>query len=301
MNASTLLRYVLAIVGIGLATMAVWSARSRGTGGGSPPPPGVTTPFAEAAGSPRILAEGRLTTYPGAQVVLSSEVNGVVTNILVAEKSRVQAGELIAEIQADDVYASWEEARARRAEIESETALAALEVKRGRSLAQTGAITPQELDRLEKALDTLQARRTTAEVQVQRLEITRAKTRIRAPFPGVILARHIHAGEVVAAGTPIVTLVDLNRVRVEAEVDEYDAGRVEVGADAVIRAEGYADQWPGRVEEIPDVVVSRTLHPEDPAQPSDVRVLRVKVALTGPCPLKLGQRVELEIRCPQTR
>ena len=76
-----------------------------------------------------------------------------------------------------------------------------------------------------------------------------------------------------------------------------------LGAPVTISSEGYGDAtWKGHVEEIPDAVTSRRLKPQDPARPSDTRVLLVKVALDGPIPVKLGQRVEVEVqtdRAPQ--
>jgi HlyD family secretion protein len=88
----------------------------------------------------------------------------------------------------------------------------------------------------------------------------------------------------------------LARVRVEAEVDEYDTARVALGARVAIIAEGYTDaSWRGTIEEIPDTVVGRRIRPEDPGRPIDARVLPVKIALGEPTPLKLGQRVEVEI------
>jgi multidrug resistance efflux pump len=85
-------------------------------------------------------------------------------------------------------------------------------------------------------------------------------------------------------------------MRIEAEVDEFDAGRVALGSEVNVRAEGYDNQqWRGRVEEIPDAVVQRKLKPQDPGKPTDTRVLLVKVELLEPTPLKLGQRVEVDI------
>ena len=49
------------------------------------------------------------------------------------------------------------------------------------------------------------------------------------------------------------------------------------------------------MEEIPDAVVGRRLKPQDPGKPEDTRVLLVKIALSEPTPLKLGQRVEIRI------
>jgi hypothetical protein len=83
---------------------------------------------------------------------------------------------------------------------------------------------------------------------------------------------------------------------VETEVDEFDLGKLTLGAQAVVTAEGFPDRsWVGRVEQIPDLVGPRKLKPQDPGKPSDTRVLLVKVALTEPTPLKLGQRVEVAL------
>lgn len=291
----TFVRLGALLLAIALLGALAWQARTLRSVRGADPaaPPSAVAPDPPA----RVLAEGRLETRPGARVTVSSEVAGVLTNIVVQEKSRLRAGDPIATIKSDDVYASLMEARARVLELDSEILLATAELRRGEALAQTAAVTRQELDRLTQSLATLEARRTTAGVTVQRLEITLAKTRIAAPIDGVVVARYVHPGEVVNAGTPIVTLADLDRTWIEAEVDEFDAARVRVGATALVRAEGYTETWRGRVEEIPDTVNRRVLHPQDPARPSDVRVLLVKVALTEPTPLKLGQRAEVEIAC----
>src|SRR5262249_53505680 len=120
--------------------------------------------------------------------------------------------------------------------------------------------------------------------------------RIVAPIDGVVIAKRVQSGETVDAGAALVELADLSRVRVEAEVDEYDAGRVSVGAPVAVQAEGFDGRsWSGRVEEVPDAVSGRRLKPQDPGRPQDTRVLIVKVALAESTPLKLGQRVEVEI------
>jgi len=88
-------------------------------------------------------------------------------------------------------------------------------------------------------------------------------------------------------------------VRVEAEVDEFDIGRVRLGQDVKITAECFRNQsWRGVVEEIPDAVTEKALKPLDPGRPSDSRVLRVKIAFKELTPLRLGQRVEVEITQP---
>ena len=117
-----------------------------------------------------------------------------------------------------------------------------------------------------------------------------------APIGGVVIFRHVDPGETVTPGSPLVTIVDLSRLRVEAEVDEFDIAGIALGG---ARRRSWPRDIPGaldgQVEEIPYAVVSRQTRPDDPGRPADTRVLRVKVAFREPNPLKLGQHVEVEI------
>lgn len=130
---------------------------------------------------------------------------------------------------------------------------------------------------------------------MRRLEALLGKTVITAPIDGVVIARGVHAGETVAAGDELVTIANLDRTRVEAEVDEFDVARVTLGAPVDVTAEGFERAWRGTIEEIPDAVVNRRLKPQDPSKPIDTRVLLVKVAFAEETPLKLGQRVEVRM------
>jgi multidrug efflux pump subunit AcrA (membrane-fusion protein) len=122
------------------------------------------------------------------------------------------------------------------------------------------------------------------------------KTRIVSPIDGIIVARFVQPGETIEAMTSVVKVVDLSRLRIEAEVDEFDTGRVALNDEVIVVAEGFPGVvWKGQVEEIPDAVVARRISPEDPSRPIDTRILAVKIALIGPTPLKLGQRVEVTI------
>jgi RND family efflux transporter MFP subunit len=243
-----------------------------------------------------VTAEGRLVTYPGAQVVVATDLAGTLSRLHVREKDRVRKGAILAELRSDDLQAELAEQRAKVAEAEADIRFADVNVERAERLLAAKVGTQDTADRTRSNRDAAHARKQTAEAAVLRLQAVLAKTRLTAPIDGVILERSAQAGEHLEAGMPLVTIADLERTRVEAEVDEFDAGRVALGAPVLVRAEGYDRQvWKGKVEEIPDVVVSRRLKPQDPGRPSDTRVLLVKIALAGPTPLKLGQRVEVEI------
>ena len=250
---------------------------------------------ASSAGTPRVVAEGRVVTYPGAEVTVGTDVAGTVETLAVEEKEAVRAGQVIATIKADDVRAALAVARARVGEADADIRLFAAEVARARHLFQEDVGSKQAWDKAERDLDSARARLASAAAEVRRLEALVGKTVITAPISGVVITRHVHAGETVDAGEAIVTVADLSRTRVEAEIDEYDTARMRLGASVDVSAEGFGRTWRGTIEEIPDAVVNRRLKPQDPAKPIDTRVLLVKVAFAEPTPLKLGQRVEVKI------
>lgn len=281
----------LALLGILLTAYAVFQIR----GGASSASARTTRPPASAADA-RIRAEGRLVAYPGAQVVVGTEFAGSLSRLLVQEKDAVRRGQVLAEIRADEQRAELAEARGRIAEARADVAFYEVEADRNLQLIKSQTVARNAVDRAVRDRDAARARLQNAIATASRIEAILDKARIVAPIDGVVLLRHVESGETVAAGDQLFTLADLSKVRVEAEVDEFDIAGVALGSEAEISAEGFATSWKGRIEEIPDSVGPRRLKPQDPGKPSDTRVLLVKVALTEPTALKLGQRVEVALR-----
>ena len=247
------------------------------------------------AEAPRVVAEGRVVTYPGAEVTVGSDVAGTIDRLNVEEKQQVRAGEVIAIIKADDVRAALSVARARVGEAQADTRLFEAEVARAQHLFREDVGSKQAWDKADRDLDSARARAASASAEVRRLEALVEKTVITAPIDGIVITRHVHAGETIESGEAIVTVADLTKTRVEAEIDEFDTARIRLGANVDVTAEGFGRTWRGTIEEIPDAVVNRRLNPQDPAKPMDTRVLLVKVAFAEPTPLKLGQRVEVRM------
>jgi RND family efflux transporter MFP subunit len=289
------------LLGLGLLAVVVLQARAAVTSGGTSSktatrPAPLGSPGAPAPPSGGVAAEGRVVAYPGAEVVVGTDLAGTIVVLSVQEKEKVRRGQLLAELRSDDHRAALQEARARVLEADADIRLAVAEVERARSLWEKSVGSRQAVDKAERDVDAARARRATAQATSDRLAAVLAKTRILSPIDGVVLARHADAGETVEAGQRLVTVADLSKTRVEAELDEFDSGQVGLHDQVRITAEGYDGQsWKGEVEEIPDTVVGRRLKPQDPGKPEDTRVLLVKIAFQEPTPLKLGQRVEIRI------
>jgi HlyD family secretion protein len=282
---------------LALGLLAVAALQARAAAGPSRKAVPAATASSEDARD-RVAAEGRVVAYPGAEVVVGTDLAGTLVQMRVQEKQAVRKGELLAELRSDDRRAELNEARARVAEADAEIRLAEADLERARSLWEKEVGSRQALDKAERDIQTARARRETARATADRLDAVLAKTRILSPIDGVVIARHAQSGETLEAGQKIATVADLSRTRVEAELDEFDAGRVALGDGVRVSAEGWDGAWRGRVEEIPDSVAGRRLKPQDPGKPEDTRVLLVKIALLEPTPLKLGQRVEIRIDKP---
>lgn len=259
------------------------------------PKPSLTPLATTASARPRVVAEGRVVTYPGAEVTVGSDVAGTIERMNVEEKQAVRKGQVLAVVKANDVRAALSVARAHVGEAEADIRLFQAEVERAKNLWQQDVGSKQAWEKAERDLDSTRARRASAIAEVERLAALVDKTVITAPIDGVVITRHLHTGETVEAGTPVVTIADLTKRRIEAEIDEYDAARIRLGASVNVNAEGYDRGWKATIEEIPDSVVNRRLNPQDPSKPIDTRVLLVKVAFAEATPLKLGQRVEVRI------
>jgi len=276
------------IVGAVLIVTAGWQAR----GAAPAAPAAVGAPAAARV----VAAEGRVVAYPGAEVKVGAERPGRLVRVVVQEGQTVHRGDLLAEIESEELRASLAEARAHVAETEAEARLADLARERRRQLFQEKIVAVHDLDQATRDLEIAQARRDTAGATVARYEAQLRKSRILAPISGTVTLRRVDEGQTVEAGDAAFTIADLSRLRVEGEAHEADAGAIAVGAPVIISAEGFPGRaWRGRVADGPDSVTLRRLKPQDPSRPTDTRILAVKVAFSEPTPLKLGTTVELKI------
>ncbi|HZV00211.1 MAG TPA: efflux RND transporter periplasmic adaptor subunit [Planctomycetota bacterium] len=273
------------------------------------------TPTAPAPTPVRIRAEGRIVARPGAKVTVGAEQSGRVVRVLVAESSEVKAGDLVAELDSELAKAELEQARSRVGQARSRVGQArsrvedakrthdylSRELERALAMAKANLLSDKDAGRARQDATNAATRVEQAESEVQqaesevaRLEIVLKKTRVVAPISGVVVQRFTSEGETLAPGAPVATIVDLARLRVEAEVDEIDAPSLGQGTPVTIVSESAPGQsWRGSVEQIPSAVVRRDLRGEETERPQDMPVLLVKIAVTEPLPLRLGQEVSV--------
>lgn len=122
------------------------------------------------------------------------------------------------------------------------------------------------------------------------------KTSIVSPISGTLIERYLDVGEVVIPEKPIAVIADTDQLRINAEVDETDAGRLQLGDLVEVRAYAYPGKvYMGRVEEIAHYVGKRESKPNNPAVNLGLKIIQVKIALLEASPLKLGMTVDVRI------
>lgn len=253
-----------------------------------------TAPVAQQ--NARIIGEARVTAYPGYDVRVGADFAGILAHVYIKEGDKIRAGDRLADFDASVQKAALATAEARVREMHANINLAEPRVRRGDTLLKQNALSQELLDERRRDLEVARAQLQMAQAEAERFRTEIAHSVITAPITGTILARMAEPGEFINRGASLFRLADLTRLWLTADIDEFNASSVQPGSTAIITAEGYPGKtWDGQVEEIPHLVTDRQLDPLNPASPTDVGVVRVKVTLPPKHPFRLGQRVEVEI------
>jgi HlyD family secretion protein len=228
-------------------------------------------------------ASGYVTARRDATV--SSKITGKVTEVLIEEGTRVEAGQLLARLDASNtqanlqlIQAQLEAARTALAETNASLALAEIALRRQTELAAKNIISQSDLDRAEAEARGLRGRheRELAEIAVAERQVDVWKqqlddTLIRAPFAGIVTSKNAQPGEMISpmssggfTRTGICTIVDMDSLEIEIDVNESYINRVTPGQPVDATLDAYAD-W-----KIPCKVIA--IIPTADRQKSTVRV-----------------------------
>jgi RND family efflux transporter MFP subunit len=232
-------------------------ARMEKTGAASALSP--ASDAAQSGGKTVLNASGYVTARRSATV--SSKVTGKVREVLVEEGMKVEAGQLLARLDASNVEASLhlaeaQLARAKKAMEETKPNLefAQSEFKRFSGLAATKVVSDSDLRRSEAEAKGLEARlaRQVAEIAVAESEVAQWKqqvedTIITAPFSGVVTSKNAQPGEMISpmsvggfTRTGICTVVDMTSLEIEVDVNESHINRVQPGGRVEATLDAYA-------------------------------------------------------------
>ena len=210
---------------------------------------------------------------PNQVVNLFSRVDGYVAKLHVDKGDFVKAGQLLMEIDHTDYLHAVNQAKANLAASHAKVAQqkaalrnARLTLDRMQALIKDQFVSQQDLDNAQVNFDAAVAALESLDAQVKQMEVALAQadtnltySYIRAPFAGYIAERNLDTGAYVTGAASststmsrsMLSLHDIDRVRVLIEVVEKDIPTIQIGQKAGLRAEAYPDRvFEGQVTRI---------------------------------------------------
>jgi membrane fusion protein (multidrug efflux system) len=188
---------------------------------------------------------------PLTQATVKSQVAGVVLASSVQEGMNVAAGQVIAQLDAADQRARVAQQQAALDEASARLALAQKNNANSQVLLKQNYISQSSYDATRNNVELAQATVDAARAQREIARIALAHATIRAPFAGVVSKRYVQAGDKVAPDTPVLGIVDLRQLTLEAQVPASDIPRVKAGQAVRFRVDGYGQrQFNGKVARI---------------------------------------------------
>jgi membrane fusion protein (multidrug efflux system) len=201
---------------------------------------------------------------------LRSEISGKITRIAFQEGSKVNKGEVLIKINDEEIIAQLEKQKHNQKLNEDNEF-------RQRKLLEKDAISQEEYDNALNRLNT-------AVSDVRLLEAQLAKTRISAPFAGIIGLRYVSEGAYLSPNTAIATLYNNTPAKIEFAIPSRYSTAVSAGKEIYFKIEGDTLRYNGKVYAI------------EPRIDQDTRTLKLRALADNKNGRLLpGQFVELEL------
>ena len=154
------------------------------------------------------------------QATISAEVAGKIEEVNFDVDDYVEQGEIILRIRDREYRAQQQQAHAALDEANAHLLDMQLEYKRNQDLRKQKLISQSVYDKAQANLKAAQARKASAEANLEQAEERLSHTVLRAPYSGVVVERHVETGESVNPGQPIMTGYALGQLRVSADVPQ---------------------------------------------------------------------------------
>ena len=180
-----------------------------------------------------------------------SKVPAEVARIHVQEGQRVEAGQVLAALDTADLQARLDRESATIAEARARLDLARKNQANNKALLEKAFISQNAYDSAHNAVQVAEANLKSAEAQAAIAQRALADAQVRAPFQGIVAKRVVNVGDQVTADMPVLLLVDLARMELEAQVPVGEIPFVRVGQQVAFKVDGFPGRaFAGRIDRI---------------------------------------------------
>jgi RND family efflux transporter MFP subunit len=218
------------------------------------------------------------------EVKVFSKISDRIEKFYVDECDTVKRGDNIAKIVATTIEQGVRQAQAALIAAKAQEANLASEYERALRLSKEDAMSIQQFEAIKTQYESVKAQVEQAEAALTSIKSQLGDANVKAPISGIIGKRYYEVGDM-AAQNPLVSIVQVKRVKIEFDATEEDLGKLSVGQMALVKVKAFPDQiFEGKVSKISPIL--------DPA----TRMARVEVLVNNPTyQLKPGMYAELEV------
>jgi len=205
------------------------------------------------------------------QTTVKAKVAGDVAGLDVREGDTVRAGQALAHIDSPDLKARLVDRQGAVESAKAQLALAEKTRTMNLRLLSDKFISQNAFDGTESSYNVALGNVKSAEAQAQLAQNALADAQVVAPLSGVVSKRHVQTGEKVAIESPILTIVDLKDLEVQAMVPANDVPELSRGMPVELRVDGFGERrFEGRIDRI------------NPSTEPGTRAIIVYVSLPNP-------------------
>jgi len=195
--------------------------------------------------------------YTAAEVAMvTSEIDGPVSAVNVVDSQEVKRGDVLVVIDDTDTRLALRQAEADFARAEAQVAAAVADVersgidlKRREALIQSGSVSGDELTHVKNgasnaqaALNAARAAVALAQARVDKAKVDLGRTEIRSPVDGVVARRQVQLGQRVQPSTPLLSVVPIQELYVNANFKEVQLARVRDGQKVELVSDLYRSE-----------------------------------------------------------
>lgn len=205
-------------------------------------------------GSVSVLVEGPSVVEPYLSQSIRSKIGGVIVQSP-EEGDEFKKGDIVIKFDSSDVDKAYRQAQLKleQAKVNRDKAKDSLsklkdDLGSKEQLLSTGAISKSEVDSAKDAVSNAEYALKLAELTVKDSALSvdtaldnRNAAHVKAPFNGIILSVNVGRGDLVSPGNLLAYYADLSKVRLKAEVDEFDIGKVKQGLPVTITSDALGD------------------------------------------------------------
>ncbi|TAN43692.1 MAG: efflux RND transporter periplasmic adaptor subunit [Nitrospirae bacterium] len=198
---------------------------------------------------PMIEAVGTLASFE--EVLVSSEIEGIIKELKVSEGSLASKGMLLAAL--DDTDYALDAVRAEAALKQAKAALENTKVEFGRkrALFEEQLVPRQQMDDVATRLNIAEAEADRAKASLDMARHKLSKTKILSPIAGAVKEKRSSRGDFVRNGSPMLVLIQANPLKLYFSVSEKDVSKIKAGQDISLKVDALPDkEFAGKVASV---------------------------------------------------